>query len=128
MSYYISKTVGVPFDQAIQKTTEALKSEGFGVLADLDIQATLKEKLGVEFRKYRILGACNPNYAYQALSAEEQIGLMLPCNVVVQENENGEVVVSAVDPVAAMQAVANEGLHEVAANVRDLLKKVIEKL
>lgn len=128
MSYYISKTVGVPFDQAIQKTTEALKSEGFGVLADLDIQATLKEKLGVEFRKYRILGACNPNYAYQALSAEEQIGLMLPCNVVVQENENGEVVVSAVDPVAAMQAVENEGLHEVAANVRDLLKKVIEKL
>src|SRR5690606_29213512 len=112
----------------IQKTTEALKSEGFGVLADLDIQATLKEKLGVEFRKYRILGACNPNYAYQALSAEEQIGLMLPCNVVVQENENGEVVVSAVDPVAAMQSVANEGLHEVAANVRDLLKKVIEKL
>lgn len=128
MSYYISKTVGVPFDQAIQKTTEALKSEGFGVLADLDIQATLNEKLGVEFRKYRILGACNPNYAYQALSAEEQIGLMLPCNVVVQENENGEVVVSAVDPVAAMQAVENEGLHEVTANVRDLLKKVIEKL
>ncbi|MEX0648819.1 MAG: DUF302 domain-containing protein [Balneolaceae bacterium] len=128
MSYHFSKTVNLPFDKAIEKTTAALKEEGFGVLTNIDIKETLKNKLDVEFRKYHILGACNPIQAHKALQAEEHIGLMLPCNVIVQEHENGTVEVSAVDPIASMQAVENKDLGEVARNVQNLLKKVIEKL
>lgn len=128
MSYYYSKTLNMPFEEAIDKATEALKEEGFGVLTEIDIKGTLKKKLDVDFRNYRILGACNPGYAYEALQAENNIGLMLPCNVIVQETEQGEVEVSAIDPVASMQAVENEKLSGVASEVRALLKKVIERL
>lgn len=128
MSYYYSKTLNMPFEEAIDKATEALKEEGFGVLTEIDIKGTLKKKLDVDFRNYRILGACNPGYAYEALQAENNIGLMLPCNVIVQETEQGEVEVSAIDPVASMQAVENEKLDGVASEVRALLKKVIERL
>jgi uncharacterized protein (DUF302 family) len=128
MSYYYSKTLDVSFEDAIDKTTEALKEEGFGILTEIDIKATLKKKLDVDFKKYQILGACNPPLAHKALSAEDHIGLMLPCNVIVQEHENGEVEVSAVDPIASMQAVENDDLGDIAEEVRDLLKKVIESL
>ena len=128
MSYYYSKTLDDSFEDAIEKTTEALKEEGFGVLTEIDIKATLKKKLDVDFKKYQILGACNPPLAHKALSAEDHIGLMLPCNVIVQEHENGEVEVSAVDPIASMQAVENDELGGIAQEVRDLLKKVIDNL
>lgn len=128
MSYYFSKTLDVPFEEAIEKTTEALKEEGFGVLTEIDIKSTLKEKLDVDFKKYQILGACNPPLAHKALQAEDHIGLMLPCNVIVQEHDNGKVEVAAVDPVASMQAIDNDNLGEVAQKVRGLLKKVIENL
>ena len=128
MSYHVSKTLHVPFGEAIEKVTAALKEEGFGVLSEIDIKATLKKKLNEDFRNYQILGACNPPLAYQALQAEPHIGLMLPCNVIVQEHENGDVEVSAVDPVASMQAVKNDKLGEVADKVRGLLKKVINSL
>ncbi|WP_138430995.1 DUF302 domain-containing protein [Fodinibius saliphilus] len=128
MSYYYSTTVDVPFEEAIEKTTEALKEEGFGVLTEIDIKATLKKKLDVDFKKYQILGACNPPLAHKALTAEDHIGLMLPCNVIVQENKNGEVEVSAVDPVASMQAIENEELADIANEVQALLKKVITNL
>jgi uncharacterized protein (DUF302 family) len=128
MSYHFSKTLDTTFEDAIEQTTEALKEEGFGVLTEIDIKATLKKKLDVDFKKYQILGACNPPLAHKALTAEDHIGLMLPCNVIVQEHENGEVEVSAVDPVASMQAVDNDDLGEIAQQVRDLLKKVITNL
>lgn len=128
MSYYFSKTLDMPFEQAIQKTTEALKEEGFGVLTEIDIKATLKKKLDVDFKKYQILGACNPPLAHKALTAEDHIGLMLPCNVIVQEQEDGKVEVAAVDPVVSMQAIENEELGGVAQKVQGLLKKVIESL
>ncbi|NGP88790.1 DUF302 domain-containing protein [Fodinibius halophilus] len=128
MSYYYSTVIDLPFEEAIEKTTEELKKEGFGVLTEIDIKATLKKKLDVDFKKYQILGACNPPLAHKALTAEDHIGLMLPCNVIVQEHENGEVEVSAVDPVASMQAIENEGLGEVARNVQGLLQKVIDRL
>ncbi|WP_440999930.1 DUF302 domain-containing protein [Fodinibius sp. SL11] len=128
MSYYFSKTLDTTFEDAIEKTTEALKEEGFGVLTEIDIKATLKKKLDVDFKKYQILGACNPPLAHKALNSEDHIGLMLPCNVIVQEHKNGKVEVAAVDPVASMQAVDNEELGEVAQQVRDLLKKVINNL
>ena len=128
MSYHFSKTVDLSFDEAIQQTTDTLKEEGFGVLTEIDIKETLKKKLDVNFRNYRILGACNPPNAYKALQAEGHIGLMLPCNVIVQEHEDGTVEVSAVDPVASMQAIDNEGLGQVAKDVRNMLKKVIDRL
>ena len=128
MSYYFSKTLDTSFEEAIEKTTEALKEEGFGVLTEIDIKATLKEKLDVDFKKYHIIGACNPPLAHEALSAEDHIGLMLPCNVIVQEYEDGNVEVAAVDPVASMQAIENDELGGVAQEVRDLLKKVIQGL
>ncbi|MFP8489120.1 DUF302 domain-containing protein [Gracilimonas sp. Q87] len=128
MSYHFSKTLDIGFDEAIDKATAALKEEGFGVLTEIDIKETLKKKLDVDFRKYRILGACNPPNAYKALQAEGHIGLMLPCNVIVQEHQDGKVEVSAVDPVASMQAVENDELTEVATNVRDMLKKAIDRL
>ena len=128
MSYYFSKTIRLSFDEAVAKVTDELKKEGFGILTDIDVKTTLKKKLDVDFRKYRILGACNPPFAYQALQAEDRIGLMLPCNVIVQEKEEGTVEVSAIDPIASMQAVKNEKLAGVATQVQAKLKKVIESL
>ncbi|MDR9414749.1 MAG: DUF302 domain-containing protein [Gracilimonas sp.] len=128
MSYHFSKTLDVGFNEAIEKTTAILKEEGFGVLTEIDIKETLKKKLDVNFRNYHILGACNPPNAYKALQAEGHIGLMLPCNVIVQEHEDGRVEVSAVDPVASMQAINNNELGEVADTVRKMLKKVIDQL
>jgi uncharacterized protein (DUF302 family) len=128
MSYHFSKTIGLPFDQAIRRVTEALKGEGFGVLTDIDVTATLKAKLGEEFRPYRILGACNPGLAYRALRLEDKIGTMLPCNVIVQEHEGGRVEVSAVDPVASMRAIETPGLAELAQEVQAKLKRVVESL
>jgi uncharacterized protein (DUF302 family) len=125
MSYYFSKTVTDDFDTAIYNVTEELKNEGFGILTEIDVKETLKKKLDVDFRKYKILGACNPQFAHQALLAEDTIGTMLPCNVIVQERENGKVEVSAVDPVASMMAIKNEKLGEVANEVREKLKRVI---
>ncbi len=128
MKYYFSKKIKSTFDEAVDHTTEALKKEGFGVLTDIDVKATLKKKLDVDFRNYRILGACNPPFAHQALLAEDKIGTMLPCNVIVQETEDGFIEVSAIDPVASMQAVDNPDLPEVASEVRNRLKKVIDAL
>ena len=125
MSYYFSKTLDMSFDEAIVKVTAELKKEGFGILTEIDIKETLKKKLDVDFRKYRILGACNPPFAYQALQAEDKIGTMLPCNVIVQETSGGQVEVSAVDPVASMQAVDNLELGEVANQIQAKLQKVI---
>jgi uncharacterized protein (DUF302 family) len=128
MSYFFQKKLKTSFDEALTRVIEELKSEGFGILTEIDVQETLKKKLGVDFRRYKILGACNPPFAYQALQAEDKIGLMLPCNVIVQEVSVGEVEVSAVDPVASMQAVANPKLREVAEQVREKLKNVIGNL
>jgi uncharacterized protein (DUF302 family) len=127
MKYYISKTLDDSFEDAIEKVTAALKKEGFGVLTDIDIRDTLKKKLDVDFKKYRILGACNPQFAYRALQSEDKIGTMLPCNVIVQENQ-GQVEVSAVDPMASMQAVENKDLAELAAQVRSKLENVIDSI
>lgn len=128
MTYHFSKTVDRSFEQAIEDATAALQSEGFGVLTTIDVKATLKKKLDVDFHPYTILGACNPNYAYRALQAEDKIGTMLPCNVIVQQTEDGKVEVSAVDPIASMAAIDNPSLGEVAATVQKLLKTVIEKI
>lgn len=125
MSYHFSKRVDLPFDQAIERTTEVLKEHGFGVLTEIDIKATLKKKLDVDFRNYRILGACNPPNAHKALQAEPHIGLMLPCNVIVQEHEDGSVEVSGVDPVASMQAIENNKLGAVAQEVQSMMKQAI---
>lgn len=128
MNYHFSKKVDLPFQAAIKKATAALKEEDFGVLTEIDIKSTLREKLDVNFRKYHILGACHPELAYEALTAEEHIGLMLPCNVIVLEHENGDVEVSAVDPVASIQAIDNKELKSVAGDVRYLLKKVVDEI
>lgn len=128
MSYYFSKTLNISFDEAISRVTDELKKEGFGILTDIDVQATLKKKLNVDFKKYRILGACNPPFAYQALQVEDKIGTMLPCNVIVQENAAGKIEVAAVDPVASMMAIENPGLRAVAEQVQMKLKKVINSL
>jgi len=128
MTYHFSRTIDLPFDQAVARVTEALKREGFGVLTDIDVSATLKAKLGVAFRPYRILGACNPPLAHRALELEDKIGTMLPCNVIVQEHGAGNVEVSAVDPAASMQAIENTALAEVAEEVRGRLQKVIDSL
>jgi uncharacterized protein (DUF302 family) len=128
MKYYFSKTIAESFDKAIQKVTEALKAEGFGILTEIDIKATLKKKLDVDFYNYKILGACNPPFAYKALLAEDKIGVMLPCNVIVQEKVAGQVEVSAVDPSASMQAIENEELADIATEIRARLQKVIEQV
>ena len=128
MSYYFNKTIASGFDQAIEKVTEELKKVGFGVLTDIDVKATLKKKLNADFRNYRILGACNPPFAYKALEAEDKIGTMLPCNVIVQEIAEGQVEVAAVDPIASMQAIQNPDLADVAETVRTMLKTVIDNL
>lgn len=126
--YAFKISVSLPFEQAIQKVTEELKREGFGVLTEIDVKETLKKKLDVDFRKYRILGACNPPNAYKALQAEADIGLMLPCNVVVYEGAKGETVVAAIDPVASMRAVQNSRLGATALDVRSKLQRVIEAM
>jgi len=128
MSYHFSKTVNIAFDEALAKVTDELKKEGFGILTEIDVQATFKKKLDVDFRNYRILGACNPPFAYQALQAEDKIGTMLPCNVVVQEHAPGQVEISAVDPMASMQAVENDRLGGIASEIQAKLKKVIESV
>ena len=119
--------VDLPFDEAIARVTDELQKEGFGVLTEIDVAATLKKKLDVDFQPYRILGACNPNFAYQALQAEDKIGTMLPCNVIVQETDDG-VEVAAVDPIASMASVENPALREIAEHVQALLKRVIEAI
>ena len=126
MKYYFNKVVDMTFDEAINKVTEELKKEGFGVLTEIDVTGTLKKKIDVDFRKYRILGACNPGFAHKALLEEDKIGTMLPCNVIVQETSDGKVEVAAVDPMASMQAVQNENLGEIASQVQSKLKQVIE--
>ncbi|PJA80370.1 MAG: hypothetical protein CO148_03565 [Nitrospirae bacterium CG_4_9_14_3_um_filter_41_27] len=128
MYYYFSKILNVSFEEAILKVTDELRKEGFGILTDIDVKEALKKKLNVDFKKYRILGACNPPFAYQALQAEDKIGTMLPCNVIVQELADGKVEIAAVDPVASMQAIENPKLKNIAEQVRDKLKKVIENL
>lgn len=128
MSYYIAKTIDLPMDAAIDAVTEALKTEGFGVLTRIDIAATLKEKIDVDFHPYTILGACNPKLAHEALELEDKAGLMLPCNVVVQETGEGHSEVAAIDPVASMKAIDNPALHSAAAEVRQKLTRVIEAL
>ncbi len=127
MAYYFSKTLDIPFDEAIGRVTDELKREGFGVLTEIDVSTTLKNKLNVDFRKYRILGACNPSYAHKALLAEDKIGTMLPCNVIVQEGEDGRVEIAAVDPIASMRAIENQDLAEIASEVRSKLKSVVER-
>ncbi len=126
MQYYFNKIVEMTFEETIDKVTEELKKEGFGVLTEIDVKAALKKKSDVDFRKYRILGACNPSYAYKALLVEDKIGTMLPCNVIVQEREDGRVEVAAIDPIASMQAVENESLGGIAVEIQSKLKKVIE--
>ncbi|MFQ5676757.1 MAG: DUF302 domain-containing protein [bacterium] len=127
MSYYFAKTLNTTFEDAIERATAELKKEGFGILTEIDVKETLKKKLDVDFRPYKILGACNPPFAYEALKAEEKIGAMLPCNVIVQQKEDG-VEVAAVDPIASMMAVQNPKLAEIAEEVQEKLKKVIEDL
>jgi uncharacterized protein (DUF302 family) len=128
MKYYINKTINTDFETAIVRVTEALKKEGFGVISDIDIQEKLKDKLNVDFRKYRILGACNPPIAFQALSNEDKIGTMLPCNVIVQEIGDHTIEVAAVDPIASMQAIENEKLGPIASQVKASLERVIDSL
>ena len=128
MSYYFSKTVDLSFEEAVMRVTEQLKQEGFGVLTDIDVKATFKKKLDVDFRNYRILGACNPPFAFRALQAERMVGTMLPCNVIVQEVNESQTEIAAIDPVASMQAIDNPELAEIAGQVRLKLKSVIEKV
>ena len=128
MSYCFSKEVAMSFDQATLSVTEELKKEGFGILTEIDVKATLKKKLDVDFRNYRILGACNAPFAYRALQAEPRIGTMLPCNVIVRELDDGKIEVAAVDPLASMQAIQNKELQAIAEEIRLKLKKVIEQL
>lgn len=129
MDYYFSTTLqGITMDQAIEKTTQALKDEGFGILTEIDISATFKKKLDVDFPKYKILGACNPHFAYKALQSENKIGTMLPCNVIVRENEDGSIEVAAVDPMASMMAVKNDELGNIASEVRNKLQRAVEQL
>ena len=125
MTYHFSKIVEIPFEEAVLATIAALKKHGFGVLTDIDVRATLKAKLDVDFRPYRILGACTPKMAYKALQAEDKIGTMLPCNVVLQQHDDGKVEISAIDPVMSMQAVGNPALQDIAGDVRTLLQQAI---
>lgn len=129
MSYYYTTTLkNTDFDTAFEKVAEHLKQHGFGIMTEIDVKATLKKKIDVDFRPYKILGACNPVLAHKALSAEAHIGVFLPCNVIIQENENGDIEVSAVDPVASMQSVENDSLGEIATDVQARMKRFIEEL
>jgi uncharacterized protein (DUF302 family) len=125
MSYYFNKTLAIAFDEAVERVKAELKKEGFGVLTEIDVRKTLKDKIGVDFRPYRILGACNPTYAYKALMAEDKIGTMLPCSVIVQELAPSQVEVAAIDPLASMAAVKNEDLGAIGLEVREKLKRVV---
>ncbi len=128
MSYYLSTALPLPFDEAILRAEAALKEEGFGVISRIDIKEALKTKIGVDFRPYTILGACNPKLAYEALKLEDKVGTMLPCNVVVQERGAHETEIAAIDPVASMQAIPNPGLLEAARDVRSRLRRVVDSL
>jgi len=128
MKYYINKTINAGFDQAVVLVTESLKKEGFGVLTEINIQEKLKEKLDVDFRKYKILGACNPAYAYKALQKEDKVGTMLPCSVIIQELGNNKIEVAAVDPLASMMAIENPDLAEIAREIKEKLERAIASL
>ena len=128
MSYYFAKTLETSFDEAISRVTAALQEQGFGVLTEIDVQATFKKKLDADFQPYRILGACHPQYAYKALQAEDKIGTMLPCNVIVQDIGDGRIEVAAVDPIASMRAVENESLGGIATEIQGKLRAVIDAL
>jgi uncharacterized protein (DUF302 family) len=128
VSYYFSKVLPLPFDQAVERATEGLKAAGFGIITEIDVKDTLKKKLNVEFRNYRILGACNPALAYEALKLEDKVGTMLPCNVVVQDVGGNRTEIAAIDPVASMRAIENPRLRQAAEQVQAKLKQVIEKL
>jgi len=127
MSYYFNKVLSSSsFEEAIQRVSIELQKEGFAVITEIDVTKIFKEKINVDFKKYRILGACNPHFAHQALLSEDKIGLFLPCNIIVQENENGQIEVAAVDPIASMMSVENENLEEFGLTVREKMKKVID--
>lgn len=128
MSYYLATMLSVSFDEAVTRATETLQAEGFGILTEIDVSATLKKKIGVDYPAYKILGACNPALAHEALMLENKVGTMLPCNVVVRDAGNGQIEVAAVDPVASMQAIDNPALKQAALQVRAKLKKVIAAL
>ena len=128
MSYYFSKTIEAKFDDAVSRTRESLKEEGFGVITEIDVQRTLKSKIGVDFRRYLILGACNPTMAYEALQVEDKVGALLPCNVVVQERSASSVEIAAIDPVASMQAIDNSALIEKAALVAGKLQSALHRI
>jgi uncharacterized protein (DUF302 family) len=128
MSYYIAKTVSGPFDAVVADVTARLKTQGFGVLTDIDVQATLKSKLGVDTPKYRILGACNPRFAHEALRIEERLGVLLPCNVIVRETTDRRVEVASIDPVSAMERTDNPALRQMAEQVRRLLVEAIAQV
>ena len=128
MSYYFNTTLTCDFETAIQKVTNALKQVGFGIVTEMDLQTIFKKKLNKDFRPYRILGACNPNFAFQALAKEDKVGTMLPCNIIVQELENGQIEVAAVNPKASMKAIQNKELATFAEEVEVMLKSVIEGL
>ncbi len=129
MSYYFNKTLeNLTFDEAIESVTAELKKEGFGILTEIDVKATLKNKLDVDFKNYRILGACNPPFAYKALEAEDKVGTMLPCNIIVQQISDTQIEIAAVDPVASMQAIENENLVNIANEISSKLQRVIENI
>ena len=128
MSYYLGKMLPIAFDEAVTRTVDALKKEGFGILTEIDVKETLKKKIGVEFPNYKILGACNPALAYEALKLENKAGTMLPCNVVVRDAGNGQTEVAAIDPVASMQAIDNPALKRAAEQVRAKLERVVAEL
>lgn len=128
MSYYMSKVLSLPFEDALEHTIEALKEAGFGIITEIDVKETFKNKINVDFRNYRILGACNPKLAHEALTIEDKVGTMLPCNVVVQDAAGGKTEVAAIDPVASMQAIDNPRLRQSALAVQAMLKKVVEGL
>jgi uncharacterized protein (DUF302 family) len=128
MAYYLGKTVQKSFDETVSRTVEALQQEGFGVISDIDLAATLKKKIGVDHPPYRILGACNPALAYEALQLENKVGTMLPCNVVVRDAGQGSTEIAAVDPVASMQAIENPELLRKAKEVREKLEKVVQNI
>ncbi len=128
MSYYFSKTVKGSFEEVVEKVTASLKNEGFGILTEIDVKEILKKKLDVNFRKYKILGACNPPFAYKALQAEDKIGVMLPCNVILQEIAENDVEVAAVDPIASMKSIENQELYRIATQVQEKLKNIVHNL
>ena len=128
MSYYHSKILSSSFEEAESRVIDELKKEGFGILTEIDVREKFKEKLDVDFRRYKILGACNPPFAYKALQADDKIGTMLPCNVIIQEISEKEIEIAAIDPVASMQAVENSQLKEIATQIREKLMSVIDRL